>query len=183
MRTLAPRCCRGRPLTNLRSQHSTCAGRTRRIGTSCPRRPFWAAVVVGFARSRSRCYRTDVSPAAAFQAQSRSLRLDTCIHPATHNEHAACRLRSRHRSAGRGRSELDASEPIWTLVNRPNAQDLVDILAHAAGSYQYATAASLRLDGRVSFASISRFHAIAGVARWNTKNRSDLHNRTEANAL
>ena len=53
----------------------------------------------------------------------------------SHNEHAACRLRSWHRSAGRGRSELDASEPIWTLVYRPNAQDLVDILAHAAGSY------------------------------------------------
>ena len=72
----------------------------------CPRRPFWAAVVVGIARSR--WYRTDVPPPAAFQEQSSSRQLRTCIPHAQHNEHAACWLRSPHRSAGRGRSELES---------------------------------------------------------------------------
>ena len=67
----------------------------------CPRRPFWAAVVVGIARSR--WYRTDVPPAAAFQAQSSSRQLRACIPCVTHNEHAACGLTSPHKSAGRGR--------------------------------------------------------------------------------
>ena len=72
----------------------------------CPRGPFWAAVVVGVARSRWYC--TDVPPAAAFQAQSSSRRLRTCIPHAHRNEHTACWLRSPHRSAGRGRSELES---------------------------------------------------------------------------
>ena len=72
----------------------------------CPRRPFWAAVVVGIARSR--WYRTHMPPAAAFQAQSSSRRLRTCIPHAHRNEHTACWLRSPHRSAGRGRSELES---------------------------------------------------------------------------
>ena len=65
-----------------------------------------AAVVVGIARSR--WYRTDVPPPAAFQEQSSSRQLRTCIPHAQHNEHAACWLRSPHRSAGRGRSELES---------------------------------------------------------------------------
>ena len=72
----------------------------------CPRRPFWAAVVVGIARSR--WYRTHMPPAAAFQGQSSSRQLRTCIPHAHYNEHAACWLRSPHRSAGRGRSELES---------------------------------------------------------------------------
>ena len=67
----------------------------------CPRRPFWAAVVVGIARSR--WYRTDVPPAAAFQAHASSCRLRACIPCVTHNEHAACGLSSPQISAGRGR--------------------------------------------------------------------------------
>ena len=46
-----------------------------------------------------------------------------------------------------------ASEPIRTRGYRPTAQVLVDILAHTAGSYQYATCASVKLQGRASFAS------------------------------
>ena len=65
-----------------------------------------AAVVVGIARSR--WYRTDVPPPAAFQEQSSSRQLPACIPHAQHNEHAACWLRSPHRSAGRGRSELES---------------------------------------------------------------------------
>ena len=67
----------------------------------CPRRPFWAAVVVGIARSR--WYRTDVPPAAAFQAHASSCRLRACIPRVKHNEHAACGLSSPQISAGRGR--------------------------------------------------------------------------------
>ncbi len=45
-----------------------------------------------------------------------------------------------------------ASEPIRTRGYRPNARVSVDILAHTAGSYQYATCASVKLQGRLSFA-------------------------------
>ena len=46
-----------------------------------------------------------------------------------------------------------ASEPIRTCVYRPNAQGLMDVLAHTTGSYPYATRASVKLQRRVSFAS------------------------------
>ena len=49
------------------------------------------------------CNRTDVPPAAAFQAQPSRCQLRACIPCVTHNEHAACGLTSPHKSAGRGR--------------------------------------------------------------------------------
>jgi hypothetical protein len=52
-----------------------------------------------------------------------------------------------------GRSELESGVVFYTIVYSPIAQGVIDIQAHTAGSYQYATGASLRLDGRVSFAS------------------------------
>ena len=98
-------------------------------------------------------YRTHMPPAAAFQAQSSSRRLRACIPCVKHNEHAACGLRSLQISAGRGRSALESRVSPWTRVYRPNAQLLIDILAHTAGSYQYATGASVKLHEPVSFAS------------------------------
>ena len=116
----------------------------------CPRRPFWAAVVVGIARSR--WYRTDVPPPAAFQEQSSSRQLRACIPCVKHNEHAACGLSSPNKSAGRGHSALESRVSVWTRGYRPNAQVLMDHFAHTAGSYHYASWASVKLQGRVSFA-------------------------------
>ena len=98
-------------------------------------------------------YRTHMPPAAAFQAQSSGFQPCACIPCVKHNEHAACGLSSPHKSAGRGRSALESRVSFWTRVYRPNAQGLKDILAHTAGSYQYATGASVKLHEPVSFAS------------------------------
>ena len=98
-------------------------------------------------------YRTYMPPAAAFQAQFCGFQLRACIPCVYHNEHAACGLSSPHKSAGRGRSALASRVSVWTRGYRPNAQVLMDIFARTAGSYQYASCASVKLQGRVSFAS------------------------------
>ena len=98
-------------------------------------------------------YRTHMPPAVAFQAQSSGFQPRACIPCVNHNEHAACGLSSPHKSAGRGRSALESRVSFWTRVYRPNAQGLKDILAHTAGSHQYASGASVKLHEPVSFAS------------------------------
>ena len=98
-------------------------------------------------------YRTHMPPAAAFQAQSSGFQPRACIPCVKHNEHAACGLSSPHKSAGRGRSALESRVSVWTRGYRPNAQVLMDIFAHTAGSYHYASCVSVKLQGRVSFAS------------------------------
>jgi len=98
-------------------------------------------------------YRTHMPPAAAFQAQCSRFQPRACIPCVNHNKHAACGLSSPHKSAGRGRSGLESRVSVQTRGYRPNAQVLMDIFAHTAGSYQYATSASVKLQGRVSLAS------------------------------
>ena len=132
-------------------QLSTYAGSTQITVTSCKRRPIWGVIAIGFARLA--WYRTDVPPAAAFQAQSSGCQLRARIPSVKHNERAACGLSSPHKSACRGRSALESRVSIWTRGYRPNAQVLMDIFAHTAGSYQCASCASVKLEGRVSFAS------------------------------
>jgi hypothetical protein len=98
-------------------------------------------------------YRTHMPPAAAFQAQSSGCQPRARIPCVKHNDHAACGLSSPLKSAGRGRSALESRVSVWTRGYRPNAQVLMDIFAHTAGSYHYASCVSVKLQGRVSFAS------------------------------
>ena len=97
-------------------------------------------------------YRTHMPPAAAFQAQSSRCRPRARIPCVKNNEHAACGLSIPHKSAGRGRSALESRVSVWTRGYRPNAQVLMDLFAHTAGPYHYASCASVKLQGRVSFA-------------------------------
>ncbi len=97
-------------------------------------------------------YRIHMPPAAAFQAQSCGCQPRACIPCVKHNEHAACGLSTPHKSAGRGRSALESRVSVVTRSYRQNAQVLMHIFAHTAGSYQYASRASVKLQGRVSFA-------------------------------
>ena len=98
-------------------------------------------------------YHTHMQQAAAFQAQSSGFQLRAGIPCVYHNEHAACGLSSPHKSAGRGRSALESRVSVQLRGYRPNAQVLMDIFAHTEGSYQYASCTSVKLQGRVSFAS------------------------------
>ena len=97
-------------------------------------------------------YRTHMPPAAAFQAQPSRCQLRACIPCVTHNEHAACGLSSPHKSAGRGRSALESRVGVQTRGYRPNARVLMKMFAHSAGSYHYASCATVKLQGCVSFA-------------------------------
>ena len=92
-------------------------------------------------------------PAAAFQAQSSGFQLRACIPCVYHHELEACELSSPHKSAGRGRSALESRVSVWTRGYRLNGRVLMDIFARTAGSYQCASCASVKLQGRVSFAS------------------------------
>ena len=78
-----------------------------------------------------------------------------CMYSACTAQRACSLLATQSAQIGRQRPlrARVASEPIRTCVYRPNAQGLMDVLAHTTGSYPYATGASLRPDGRVSFAS------------------------------
>jgi hypothetical protein len=98
-------------------------------------------------------YRTHMPRAAVFQAQASGCQLRACIPCVKHRKHAACGLRNPHKSVGRGHSELELRASVQTSGYRPNAQVLMDIFAHTAGSYHYASCVSVKLQGRVSFAS------------------------------
>ena len=143
-------CCRGRPATTPTPQLSTYAEVTQSIVSSCKEKPFLGSNRDRIARLA--WYRTHMPPAAAFQAQSSRCQLRACIPCVYHTEHAACGVSSPHISAGRGRSALESRVSVWTRGYRPNARVLMDVFAHTAGSYQYATFASVKLQGRVSFA-------------------------------
>ena len=103
------------------------------------------------------------------------------MHSTTSMKLAGCAVRT-DRPAEAAPARV-ASEPIRTRIYRPNAQGLMDVLAHTTGSYPYATGASLRPDGRVSFASCASIQCDCRSCEVDAKDRSDLHSRTEANAL
>ena len=146
-------CCRSRPATN-----PTPPAQHIRMGHSEHRDELQEEPFLGSNRdriARLAWYRTHMPPAAAFQAQSCGCQPRACIPCVKHNEHAACGLSSPHKSAGRGRSALELRVSVWTRGYRPNAQVLRDIFQRTAGSYQYAGCASVKLQGRVSFAPLS----------------------------
>ena len=77
------------------------------------------------------------------------------MHPACTSQRAYSLLAAQSAQISRQRPlrARVASEPIRTRSYRPNAQVLMDVLAHTTGSYPYATRASVKLQRRVSFAS------------------------------
>jgi hypothetical protein len=121
--------------------------------------PFWSVVIAIGSQYYElvAVYRTHVPPEAAFQAQSSFFQSSRAhafhMHSTTNMQRAACGLRSPHKWAGRGRSELESPVSFCARVNRPNSYDLMAGLPHTAGSYQFVTCTSVKLHGRVSFAS------------------------------
>ncbi len=89
--------------------------------------------------------------AAAFQVVGSSCRCADAPYRHNTEDFAAYRPTSRRGFTGRGRSELDSRAGIRTRGYRPNMLDLA--VTFTAGSFEYATNASLRLDGRDMLAS------------------------------
>ena len=91
---------------------------TQIIMMRCKRRPFWAVIAIGLARSP--WYRTRMPPAAVVRARSSSCGLRTCIPRGQLNKHAAFQAeRSAHRPAGAALL-LQSGARTWARTYRRN---------------------------------------------------------------
>ena len=157
-------CYRGRSRTSRRPRVSGDAGYIRSIAASCKRKPFGGCNLDQIATTAM--VSTHVPSAAAFQTQACCCLRDACIPYASHTEHAACRRASRREQAGRGRPVLKATcEHPDARLPSAICQMWRERPAHTAGPYQYATNASLKLDGRDLLAPCASLPPCRGASR------------------
>jgi hypothetical protein len=95
-------------------------------------------------------------PAAAFLEVIQQ-QLAAHMHPSCIAQRKCSLQAEKFSRIGRQEAGLCSSRVSWTHIYHPNAQGLMPSCAHTAETYQYATSASLKLHGRVLFASRDSF--------------------------